>query len=155
MKFPRSGSSLPIGKSLYSHAILIDTSILLALANPQTNKDDETIECLDKIRNRHLPIFVSVATILESHRRFLFDFGRMAAARFIENIYDGSVNIIRLIEEDEHEAKRLLSRYEGLGMTISDAVNMAVMTRLGIAVSFSYDRHFLQAGFIRIPPFHL
>jgi predicted nucleic acid-binding protein len=155
MKASQSGSALPIGKSLYSRAILIDTGALLALANPGDSNRQQAITCLNTIKDYRLPVFVSLPTIYESHRRFLFDLGYIVAARFLQEIHDGSVNILRTVEEDEQEAIRLIRRYEALGLTMTDAVNMAVMTRLGIAVSFSFDRHYLQAGFIRIPPFHL
>jgi predicted nucleic acid-binding protein len=81
------------------------------------------------------------------------DLGPVAAARFLEEIYDGSIPIVRTVDADEVEARRLIRMYPDL--TLTDASSMAVMARLGIAVCFSFDRHFLQAGFIRIPPFHI
>jgi len=151
----QSGSPLPIGGSLYSRAILMDTGVLLALADQKDNNRQRAIACLNRIKDHRLPVFVSLPTIYESHRRFLFGLGQVAAADFLQNIYDGSVNIVRTIEDDEKEGIRLTERYEGLRITMTDAVNMAVMIRLRIAVAFSFDRHYLQAGFIRIPPFHL
>ena len=155
MKMSQSGSSLPIGRSLYSRAVLIDTGALLGLADLRDSNRQDAITCLNKIKDYHIPLFVSLPTIYESHKTFLFNLGYIAAFRFLQNIYDGSVNIIRTVEDDEREAIRLIRRYEALRITMTDAVNMAVMIRLGIAVSFSFDRHYLQAGFIRIPPFHL
>lgn len=156
MKTLNGGSPLPIGKSLYSRAVLIDTGVLKALANPkEISKREQAIACLNRIKDHRLPIFISLPTIYESHRRFLFDYGQIVAERFLEEIYDGSIKVVRTVEEDEQEAIRLIRRYSDLKLTMTDAVNMAVMIRLGIAVSFSFDRHYLQAGFIRIPPFHL
>jgi predicted nucleic acid-binding protein len=155
MKATQSGESLPIGRSLYSRAILVDTSAFLSLANPQDSNHQAAVECLNSISKHRLPVFVALPTIYESYRRFLFDLGQVAAKRFLQEIYDGSVNILRTIEEDELEARRLLEKYKGFRITMTDAANMAVMIRLGIATSFSFDRHYLQAGFIRIPPFRL
>jgi len=155
MKTSQSGSPLPIGRSLYSRAILIDTGALLALADPKDSNRLQAIACLNRIKEHRLPVFISLPTIYESHRRFLFSLGQVAAAHLLQNIYDGSLDIVRTVEDDENEGIRLIEKYEGLRLTMTDAVNMAVMVRLGIAVSFSFDRHYLQAGFIRIPPFHL
>jgi predicted nucleic acid-binding protein len=47
-----------------------------------------------------------------------------------------------------------LEQVTWLRLTLTDAANMALMIRLGIAVAFSFDDDFPQAGFIRIPPFH-
>jgi predicted nucleic acid-binding protein len=73
----------------------------------------------------------------------------------LDQVLDGSLNLARTAIEDEQEARRLIGRYAALQLTLTDSANMALMIRLGIAVVFSFARHFLQAGFIRIPPFHL
>jgi predicted nucleic acid-binding protein len=135
--------------------VLFDTGALLALTNSQDANHPRAVECLDAINQHHLPVFVSLPTVYETYQRLLFDLGQNAALRFFGEITDGTVSIIRTVNEDEVEARRLIGRYRDLNLTLTDAANMAIMTRLGIAVSFSFDRHFPQAGFIRIPPFHL
>lgn len=149
------GARLPVGRTLYSTAILIDTGIFLALANSHENNHPAAVECLQAIAKHRLPVFVSLPTIYESHRRVLFDFGQRAGSKFLQNIFDGSIGIVRSVNDDEEQARRLIGRYADLNLTLTDAANMAIMARLGIAVAFSFDRHFLQAGFVRIPPFHL
>ena len=150
-----SGTNPPVGRTLYSKAVLVDTGAFLALANPRESNHRYALECLQAIAKHRLPVFVSIPTIYESHRRVLFDFGRPAASKFLQEIFDGSVTIVRTVDEDEREARRLLGRYKDLNLTLTDAANMAIMMRFGIADSFSFDIHYLQAGFIRIPPFHL
>jgi predicted nucleic acid-binding protein len=144
-----------IGKSLFSHAVLIDTGAILALTNHQHINHSRAVDCLAKINDRKLPVLVSLPVIYETHKRILFDLGRIQARQFLIQIYDRRTTIIRTESADEERAKALLDRYRDLGMTLTDAVSMAIMERFGIAASFSFDRHFLQAGFIRIPPFHL
>lgn len=133
----------------------MDTGAFLALVNPQENNHQYASECLQAIAKHRLPVFVSVPTIYEAHRRILFDFGQQRAMKFLQELYDGSITVVRTTDEDEQEARRLLEMYKGLNLTLTDAANMAIMTRLEIAACFSFDRHYLQAGFIRIPPFHL
>jgi predicted nucleic acid-binding protein len=133
----------------------MDTGAFLALINPHDTNHQKATECLNMIARHRLPVFVAVPTIYESYRRILFDLGPRIAKRFLQELYDGSVTIVRTMEEDEREARRLLERYEGLQLTLTDSANMAVMARLGIAQVFSFDRHYLQAGFARIPPFSL
>ncbi len=133
----------------------MDTGAFLSLADPRDENHKPAVECLEMIEQRRLPVFVSLPTIYESHRRLLFSLGQCAAKRFFDALSDGSVAIVRPLGEDELEARRLIDRYEALALTLTDAANMAIMTRLQIAASFSFDKHFLQAGFIRIPPFHL
>lgn len=149
------GLTLQIGKSLYARAVLIDSGAFLSLLNPADTNHEAAVVCLRDISKYHLPLFVSLPTICETHRRALFDFGQVVAQGFTRNLYDGTVNIIRTIESDEVEAIGLMNKYSGLQLTLTDAINMAVMLRLGIAKAFSFDRHYLQVGFIRIPPFYL
>jgi predicted nucleic acid-binding protein len=144
-----------IGKGLYSRAVLIDTSAFLALAKSKDIDHLAAYECLKLIAKYRLPVFTSIPTIYESQRRILFDLGQSAAEQFLEEVFNESLNVVRTIIEDEQEAKKLIRKYAALQLTLTDAANMALMIRLGVAVVFSFDRHFLQAGFIRIPPFHL
>lgn len=150
-----TGARPPVGRTLYSRAVLLDTSAFLALANPHDVHHVDSQDCLVLVARNRLPVFVTLPTVYEAHRRFLFDFGQLSADRFLVEVFDGTTNIVRTIEDDEAEARRLIDRYAALALTLTDAVNMAVMVRLSIAAAFSFDRHYLQAGFIRIPPFHL
>jgi uncharacterized protein len=151
----RPGARLPVGHSLYARAVLLDTGALLALRNQGDSHSANAVACLRQIGAHRLPVFISLPTIFETHRRFLFDLGRLVALSFLDDIYDGSVNIVQIEDGDRLGARALLERYADLNLTLVDAVNMAVMTRLRIGTAFSFDRHFLQAGFVRIPPFHL
>jgi len=134
---------------------MTDTGALLALADQHDSHHDEAVDCLRRISEHRLPLFISLPTIYESHRRFLFSLGNRAAESMLTRVYDGTINVVRTVSDDESEARRLLGRYRDLDFTLVDAVNMAVMVRLRIAAAFSFDRHYLQAGFVRIPPFHL
>jgi predicted nucleic acid-binding protein len=144
-----------IGKSIYSRAVVIDTGALLALANSADIHHTEGDECLGAIAELRLPLYLSVPTIYETHRRMLFDLGQVAANRFLESVYDGTINILRTEDQDEQAGRALMDRHAALKLTLTDAVNMAIMSRVGIGAAFSFDRHFLQAGFIRVPPLHL
>jgi len=131
----------------------MDTGAFLAISRKKDANHEAAVACLASIAAKRLPVFVSLPTIYETHRRFLFDLGVVAATRFLDKIFDGSINVVRTTADDEVEARKLIATYQDL--TFTDAVNMSVMIRLQIGACFSFDKHFLQAGFLRIPPFHL
>jgi predicted nucleic acid-binding protein len=134
----------------------MDTGAFVAVAEPGDEHHDSALSCMGELADKHLPLLVTVPTIYETHRRLLYGPGRRhVARRFLEGVYDGSVNIESTIGDDETRAIQLIDRYWDLALTITDAGNMAVMERLGIATAFSFDRHYLQAGFIRVPPLFL
>lgn len=149
------GARFVVGRSLYARAVLIDTSALVALISGGDSHHDDAVACLTAIASHRLPLIVTLPTVYEGYSRLLFDVGPRSADTLLDQMFGGGVNLIRTVDPDEAEARRLIARYADLRLTLVDAVNMAVMTRLSIAACFSHDRHYLQAGFIRIPPFHL
>ena len=150
----RSGPQ-PIGQSIYAKALLVDTGALLAIANTRDTHHLDAKECLERIALLRLPLYLSLPTIYETQRRILFDMGQMQARKFLDSAYDGSVNILRTEASDEQDARIILERHASLKLTLTDAVNMSIMARFGIGAAFSFDRHFLLAGFIQVPPMHL
>jgi predicted nucleic acid-binding protein len=151
----RADAARPIiGRSLYARAVFVDTAAFVALANTaEGDRHLAAVECLARIKAQRLPVLTSLPIVYETQRRLLLDVGSEAARVFVENIFDGSMRIARTLEQDEVEARKLIAKYPDL--TLTDASGMAVMLRFGIAVCFTFDRHYVQAGFIRIPPFHL
>lgn len=153
---PHARTSLPrIGKSLFARAVLIDTGAILSLRNARDVHHIDAVECIEAVAGRRLPLFIAIPTIYETQRRILFDMGAAAALDFLNNVFDGSMNVVRNEDADEQEARRLIGRYADLKLTLTDAANMAIMDRIGISTVFSFDAHFLLAGYLRIPPFHL
>lgn len=148
-------AKLPLRKWLSSRAVLVDTGPFVALYNKKDDYHQEAIKCFKLIAAHRLSLFISVPTIYESHRRILFDSKQVAANSFLDSVFDGSMNVERTLMEDEQEARQLMAKYAGFQLTLTDAVNMAIMVRLQIGTVFSFDSHFLQGGFVRIPPFYL
>jgi predicted nucleic acid-binding protein len=134
---------------------MMDTGGFLTLANNHDPVYDEARRCLEQVAAHRLPVFVTVPIIHETQRRLLYDFNRRVAAIFLQRIYDGSVNIIKPNDDDDSKAREIIERHHWLDLTLTDAVNMAVMNRLGILACFSFDQHYPQVGFLNIPPFHL
>lgn len=53
--------------------------------------------------------------------------------------------------EIEEEAWRLFNRYAPSGITYTDCVSFATMAMLGLKQAFTFDEHFAEAGFARVP----
>jgi predicted nucleic acid-binding protein len=149
------GSAPPIGRSLYSHAVLVDTGAFLAQVSARDVHHQDSLECFQALARKRLHLYASIPTVHEAFRRILYDVGKPAAWRFLDAVLAGGINIIRTVDDDEREGSRLLRRYGSQSLTLTDATNMAAMIRLGIAAAFSFDSHFLLAGFVRIPPLHV
>jgi uncharacterized protein len=82
----------------------------------------------------------------------LKELGRQVTLEFLERI-KASPRILKLYssEDVETDAERILSKYLDQNFSYTDAVSFAIMKRKGIKKSFSFDRHFLIAGFANLP----
>lgn len=147
-------SVLPVPRSIYERAVLFDTSALEAIADPRDQHHKAAAQCLVELRWFAYPFYVTTLTIAEAHRRLLHKphQGILPALRFLESVYDGSVNIVRPLEEDELQAMEYIKRFEDQKLTFADTINMAVMNRLGLRKVFSFDWHFMLLGFQVLPP---
>ena len=144
---------LPVPRSIYERAVLLDTCALEAIADPRDQYHKEAARCLAELKELAYPFYVTIPTIVETHRRLLYKpyLGILPALRFLESIYDGSTNIIRPLEEDEMQAMKYIKRFEDQELTFTDTISMAVMNRLGLRKIFSFDWHFTLLGFQVIP----
>ena len=138
-------------RTIYQKSVFVDTGPLYALFNKKDNDSQKALSCLESIRRNKLPIYVSNITIIETHKRLLFDLGYTKAIEFLVSIYDGSIPILRLTEQDESEAKRILLKFSDQDFTLYDAINFSIMKRFGLSKAFSFDSHFKIFGFEKIP----
>jgi len=77
------------------------------------------------------------------------DFG----IRLAERLIDGRLaRVERVTAADEAVAVRFLRRFATTGVTFADCASFAVIARLGLALAFSFDRHFAPPGFFRLEP---
>jgi predicted nucleic acid-binding protein len=155
MPTPRSRTATPFGKTIYSGAVMIDTGAYLALYYSEDNFRKEALECRDAILAHNLQTFVSVPTVYETHNRILQKVNRLEGLRFLAGMLELPAMQVEATREDETKARQILEQFDWLDLSLTDAANMAIMLRLGIGVAFSFDRHFMEANFIKIPPFHL
>lgn len=80
------------------------------------------------------------------------ELGHQAAINFLERI-KASPRILRIYsnEDIESDAEELLKKYSDQDFSYADAVSFMIMKRERIKKAFSFDGHFLTAGFINIP----
>ena len=70
------------------------------------------------------------------------------AAECGERLYGSErLEIICSDREDETAALRLFHKFADQRVSFTDCVSFALMRKFGIETAFTFDRHFLQAGF--------
>ncbi len=128
--------------------IFVDTGAFLA----RYLKRDQYFDCARarwaSIRREAIPlvttnlVLVETATLLS--RRIQPDF----AVAKVRSIYQSvSFMIHSSAREDEKVGLDMMAHYRGQDISLTDGISFAVMRKLGITRAFTFDHHFLIAGF--------
>ncbi len=140
-----------IGQTIYEQALMLDTGPLISLYTPNDPQKNEIQELLQQIESQSYPVCITHLTIAETHRRILYDNHQVVAIIFLRNIYDRTINIFELQHPDIHDAIGIIARYSDQQISYTDAINMAVMKRVGIRKVLTYDHHFQILNFSIMP----
>jgi predicted nucleic acid-binding protein len=99
-----------------------------------------------------IPLITTNLVVAEAHALIRRDGGHARAMRFLESLRT-TPRVARIYSDAdlEERAERLLAQYADQAFSFADAVSFVVMQERGIAEAFSFDHHFLIAGFSTIP----
>lgn len=136
-----------IGRSVFERAAMLDSGPLISLYDPNDNRRTIVVDKFNTLQIKKIPVFITVITIAETHKRILYDIGYDEAVSFLDNIFSGDVNIIDIIDIDLSEATSIIRKYSDQEISFADASTMAVMKRVGIKNVLSFDRHFWVLNF--------
>ena len=78
--------------------------------------------------------------------------GHGAALRFLELVSaSGMLTVHHVSTEDHARAQAYFKRHADKDWSLTDCSSFQVMQALGITEAFTFDKHFYQAGFSRVP----
>ena len=77
-------------------------------------------------------------------RRAGYQFAAERAERFYAS---EAFEIVSAVREDELTAVHLFKKFADQKVSCTDCVSFAIMRRCGLLTAFTFDRHFLHAGF--------
>lgn len=127
-------------------SVFLDTSGFYAALNRKDAAHREARRLFSQAREERWSLFTTNFVVAETHALILIRRGRSHAWRFLQSIYAGSINVVRVEEQDERRARSILERYADKDFSYCDAISFAVMERLGISEVVSFDAHFRQYG---------
>jgi predicted nucleic acid-binding protein len=126
--------------------VFVDTGPFLARYLAKDGHHEKALAIWDSLKGT--PLFTSNHVLDETATLIGRRAGHGFAAERIENIYASpDIEVLRSTESDEMEAMRWFRKFADQGVSFTDCISFALMKRRDIAVAFTFDEHFSQAGF--------
>jgi hypothetical protein len=132
--------------------LFVDTGAWFALADKSDQFHDPAIKIYPNLFKRYHHLTTTNLVVAETYNLIRRALGYQPAITFLENL-SASPRITRIYSEVilEDKAEKILRKYDDQDFSLTDALSFAVMDEYGIKKAFSFDRHFLIAGFTIIP----
>jgi len=134
-------------------SFFVDTSYLIALEN--------SVDQYHRTASRHWSelakssshsfvtssyVFVEVVTLLNNRRL------HSKAVELGKNLLTSRLfNLVHVDEELFDEACALFQKHKDKKYSLTDCVSFQLMKRLAITEALTFDKHFVQAGFVKLP----
>ncbi len=133
--------------------IFVDTSAWIALLNKNEQCHLEAVDIYENRLNAYV-IVVSNFVVAETYTWLRKKTNSEIALSFLNCIKEkeklNQLEVVYATIEIEEEASRLLDKYSDQLFSYADAVSFVIMEKEKITEAFSYDRHFMTAGFTTI-----
>ena len=132
--------------------IFVDSSAWIALANANDSHHHEAASAYTGILKNYKHLAISNLVVAETYIVLLRELGHNVAIEFLKRI-KASPRILKIWSNEniEMEAEQILSKYSDQDFSYTDAVSFAIMNGRRIKRAFSFDRHFVVAGFANLP----
>ena len=132
--------------------IFVDTGAWVAIADKNDQYSKEASHQYTSLILKKERLITSNLVIVETYNLLSQTLGAGATIKF-GNILD-STNLIRIetiTEIDWDRGWKILEKYDDKKFSFTDCTSFALMERLKIKTAFSFDVHFIQYGFTKIP----
>lgn len=91
-------------------------------------------------------VLVEVVTLLNNRR------SHSKAVELGNNLLSSRIfNVVHVNEELFYEAWRYFQKYKDKRYSLTDCVSFVLMKKLEITEALTFDKHFVQAGFVKLP----
>lgn len=132
--------------------IFVDSGAFVALRRPRDSHHIAAVRTLTELAQRGVELVSTNYTFSETYTTLLSRVGRRIAINWGSDMRAGAgIEFVRVSEEVEDAAWKILASHEDKHWSYVDAVSFALMEREGIGVAFAFDDHFRQRGLATIP----
>lgn len=127
----------------------VDTGAWYALMNREDARHGDASHFLAALSGPLLTTnYIAVETINLLNARV----GHSAALRFMVEVHSSRILTMHHIGAREHEEAQLyFKKHADEEWSLTDCSSFVIMNALGLHEAFTFDKHFSQAGFSRVP----
>lgn len=132
-------------KSIYEHAIIIDTSAVIAYHDSRDNYHKQAVSFFSADQNLKLYVLDVTSHECFTTVRYKSD-SKNAFAHYHYLRRNDNITLIRFNVSDEEQAETLLKKYSDKRISFHDALCVAAMKRTGIFKVLTFDQDFFVLG---------
>lgn len=132
--------------------IFVDTGAWVGIADKNDQFAKRASQQYTELILRKEKLVTSDLILVETYNLLSQTIGSKATITF-GNILS-SIHFLKIeavIKLDWDKAWKILEKYDDKGFSFTDCTSFALMERLKVRTTFSFDAHFIQYGFTKIP----
>jgi predicted nucleic acid-binding protein len=132
--------------------LFVDASYLIAIEASDDQNHEAASRHWRKLR-KSLPPLITTSYVFDEVVTFFNHRGRHEKAVEVGNnlIDSPSIELIPVDEELFDEAWEYFQQHQDKSYSLTDCISFVVMTQRGVRTALTFDRHFEQAGFEKLP----
>ena len=132
--------------------MFIDTGAWFALADKSDAYHEQAVAIYPGLLRGFHHLTTTNLVVAETYILIRRALGHQPAISFLQNI-SASPRIVKIYSDPtlEYLAEEILMQYQDQAFSYTDAVSFAVMKQYRITQAFSFDQHFVTAGFTLVP----
>lgn len=131
--------------------VFVDTAAWIAFLNVRDALYHQANEVMDRLLRLKTPLVTTEFVLLEVADALCTPKSRSQTVAFINNLrLLESVQIIAVSQKLLDEGWTFYSQRPDKDWGLTDCISFVVMTQQGITQAFTSDRHFEQAGFVKL-----
>jgi predicted nucleic acid-binding protein len=133
-------------------AVFLDTGYVLALELSNDQNHRVAVKHWRSLRKR-LPPLVTTSYVFDEVVTYFNSRGHHAKAVEVGNrlLTSQSVKFVQVDEKFFNEGWAYFQLHKDKDYSLTDCISFVVMKALGMDTAFAFDRHFVQAGFQKVP----
>jgi len=135
-----------------SENIFVDTSAWIALADRADAYHKKALSIYPSLLKTQKRLIISNLVVGETYILILKELGHQAALLFLERLKSSPrISRVHSTDDIEIEAEEILKKYSDQDFSYTDAASFVIMKLQDMTKAFSFDKHFVTAGFITLP----